>query len=38
VEHARRDGKPLRLLDERPHDSRVRVAVAHRRIALIMSR
>ena len=32
VEDAGRDGEPLRLLDERAHDARMRVAVAHRRI------
>ncbi len=32
VEDARRHGEPLRLLDQRAHDARMRVAVAHRRI------
>ena len=32
MKDARRHGEPLRLLDQRAHDARVRVAVAHRRV------
>ncbi len=32
VEDARGDGEPLRLLDQRAHDARMRVAVAHGRV------
>ena len=32
VKHARRDREALRLLDQRAHDPRVRVAMAHRRV------
>ena len=32
VKGPRRDGEALRLLDQRAHDARMRVAVAHRRI------